>query len=199
MNLAQIVQKAARTSPELATEAASTQELVQQLHRDIRTTSYLLHPPLLDENGLSSALSWYFEGLRERSGLEIAFSIPEQFSRLPRDMELVVFRLIQECLTNVHRHSNGKNASIVISRESDRVLLEVRDDGKGMSPEKLAEVQTRGSGVGIRGMRERLRQFEGTLTIESDAYGTRVLATIPVPKSASPDSQGKTEPMPASV
>jgi signal transduction histidine kinase len=108
----------------------------------------------------------------------------EDFGRLPGDMELVVFRLIQECLTNIHRHADSKTASIRITRDADQVTVEVRDQGMGMPPERLAQVQTGVSGVGIRGMRERLRQFKGEMKIRSDSSGTRISVTIPVPKNA---------------
>jgi PAS domain S-box-containing protein len=186
INLAQLVQNTARRAPELAGEAERIQETVQQLHREIRTTSYLLHPPLLDETGLQSAVSWYVQGLPERSGLEVRLDIPEDFGRLPSDMELVVFRLVQECLTNIHRHSESKTASIRMVRESNWVTLDIRDQGKGMSSTRLAEVQAGSSGLGIRGMRERLRQFDGSLNIESGDSGTRVFARIPVTKTESP-------------
>jgi signal transduction histidine kinase len=198
MSLAQFAQKTGRKAPEFADDAEQIQETVQQLHREIRTTSYLLHPPLLDENGLYSAVSWYVQGLRERSGLEVHLDISKDFGRLSREMELVIFRLVQECLTNIHRHSASKAASIRISRESNQIILEIRDQGKGMSRERLAEIQSGRSGVGISGMRERLRQFEGTLNIESDSSGTLVFVTIPVPKAATPEDQGTTEPLQAS-
>jgi signal transduction histidine kinase len=185
-----------RNAPELATEAEQIQATVQQLHHEIRTTSYLLHPPLLDENGLYSAISWYLDGLQERSGLEVQLDIPKEFGRLPRDMELVIFRLVQECLTNIHRHSESKTASIRVAREPNRICLEIEDRGKGMSPVRLAEIQSGRSGVGISGMRERLRRFEGTLKIESDSSGTRISATIPLPKTLSPEHQSKAEPLP---
>jgi signal transduction histidine kinase len=193
INLAQLAQNAGRSAPELATDAEQIQETVQQLHREIRTTSYLLHPPLLDESGLYSAISWYVQGLQERSGLEVRLDCSEKFGRLPRDMELVIFRLVQECLTNIHRHSGSKSASIRLSQEANQIILEVRDQGKGMAADRLAEVQSGRSGVGITGMRERLRQFEGTLEIESGDLGTRVFATIPAAKSASIDAQNKDE------
>ena len=199
MNLVQLVQKAGRSAPELATEAETVQEMVQQLHRDIRTTSYLLHPPLLDESGLHSALSWYTQGLVERSGLQIDLEISQDFGRLPEDMELVVFRLVQECLTNIHRHSGGKTASIRIAREPNQVTVEVRDQGKGMSQERLAEVQSGASGVGIRGMRERLSQFRGDMKIASDSSGTRIFVTIPVPKIAIPEDESKPESLQATI
>ena len=187
ISLGQLLQKTGRIAPGLATEAEQIQETVQQLHREIRTTSYLLHPPLLDDSGLSSAIRWYLDGLQERSGLEVRLNITKDFGRLPREMELVIFRLVQECLTNIHRHSESKTASILIARDVDQITLDIRDQGKGMSSERLAEIQSGRSGVGIGGMRERLRQFEGIMNIESDSSGTRVLATIPLPKIASAD------------
>ena len=198
MSLAQLVQNAGRSAPELATEAEMIQETVQQLHRELRTASYLLHPPLLDETGLYSALSWYVQGLTERSGLDLSLDIPERFGRLPQDMELAVFRLVQECLTNVHRHSGSKTASIRVAREGDKVAVTVEDQGKGMTPARLAEIQSQGSGVGIRGMRERLRQFQGTMIVESDSSGTRILVTIPLPKAGGPEQTGA-EPVSALV
>jgi PAS domain S-box-containing protein len=183
MDLARVIQKAERNAPNIAAEIEPIQERVQQLHREIRTASYLLHPPLLDENGLYSAITWYVQGLLDRSGLDIHLDIPQEFGRLPRDMELVIFRLVQECLTNIHRHSESKTASIRMARESTQISLDIRDQGKGMSPPRLEEVRAGRSGVGIRGMRERLRQFGGIMNIESSDSGTRILVTIPVPKA----------------
>src|SRR5580700_2230857 len=199
IGLAELVQKAGRSAPELASEAEQIQETVQQLHREIRTTSYLLHPPLLDENGLYSAISWFLQGLLERSGLEVQLDISKEFGRLPRDMELVIFRLVQECLTNIHRHSESETASIRIVRELNQITLDIRDQGKGMSPARLAEIQLGRSGVGIAGMRERLRQFDGTMNIESDSSGTRICAAIPLRKAASPEDQSKAEPLQATA
>jgi signal transduction histidine kinase len=163
------------------------------LTSEIRTNSYLLHPPLLDEEGLQSAISWYVRGLAERSGLEIAFKISDRFGRLPRDMELAVFRLVQESLTNIHRHSGSKRATIEVFRTPEHVLLEVRDEGKGISREKLAEIQSRGAGFGIRGMRERARQFDGEITIESDGTGTLFRVTIPMSKKEVAVEETKTQ------
>jgi signal transduction histidine kinase len=182
MSLAQLVEKAGRSSPELATEAETIRELMQQLHREIRTTSYLLHPPLLDENGLSSALSWYIDGLRERSDVVISLFVSEEIGRLSGDTELVIFRVVQECLTNIHRHSGSKTASISLARDSDAIVVEVRDSGRGISAQKLAELQYGGSGVGIGGMRERVRQLGGEMKIDSDGSGTKVSLTVPAQK-----------------
>ena len=186
INLAQLVHDMERVAPKLAKEGEKIQELVQQLHREIRTTSYLLHPPLLDETGLRSALSWYVQGLVERSGLAIDLDVSEDLGRLPADMELAVFRLVQESLTNVHRHSGSKTARIRIGREANGVCVEVRDQGHGIASGRLAEIQSNGSGLGIRGLRERLWQFGGELKIESNASGTSVLARIPFAKADRP-------------
>ena len=169
-------------------DVQNTEELVQHLAREIRTTSYLLHPPLLDETGISSALSWYVQGLAERSGsLEIDLQVaPIIFGRLPSEMEIVIFRLVQECLTNIHRHSGSKTALIRVEREENTIHVKVEDHGKGMSPERLAAIQSQGTGVGIRGMRERVRHLHGDLVIESDGSGTKVYATLPLTTLLSP-------------
>ena len=193
MNLSTLIRKAQEEAPELAESAEETRELVHQLTNEIRTNSYLLHPPLLDEEGLQSAISWYVRGLTERSGLEIAFKISERFGRLPREMELAIFRLVQESLTNIHRHSGSKRATIEISRTPEQVLLEVRDEGKGISREKLADIQSRGAGFGIRGMRERARQFNGEMAIESSGKGTLFRVTIPVSKKEAAIEEQKTQ------
>jgi len=178
MTVARLAEDAKHNPTQLAAGFEDAQALVQDLTQEIRTASYLLHPPLLDESGLSSALDWYVQGLAERSGLEIDLKIGEEVERLPPEMELVIFRLVQECLTNIHRHSGSKTAMIRISREGDRIHVLVHDDGKGMSQDRLAEIQSKGSGVGIRGMRERVRQFQGELTVESNALGTTISATF---------------------
>jgi len=187
MNIARIAQHAKENSLQLAEDADDSQRLVQQLSQEIRTMSYLLHPPLLDETGLSEALRWYCQGLMERSGLDISLSIPKDFGRLSREMELVMFRLVQECLTNIHRHSGSKNAVIRVAREEESICLEVHDEGKGISPERLSQIQSQGSGVGMRGMRERVNQFGGQMNVESNGTGTRILFRFPF--QASPASQ----------
>ncbi|MGC1373847.1 MAG: sensor histidine kinase, partial [Candidatus Sulfotelmatobacter sp.] len=178
----QLVSEAEGNAPDLAKRGRELQALIQQLHREVRTASYLLHPPLLDEAGLASALDWYAQGLMERSGLSIVLDISRDFGRLPGDMELVIFRLVQECLTNIHRHSGSKTAAIRVLNDGDAVRVQVRDEGIGIPPELLAKVQAGGSGVGIRGMQERLRQFRGAMEIVSNGSGTSVIARIPVEK-----------------
>ena len=177
MNLAHLGE--VKNNPaQLAKAIEEADALVRNLTQELRTTSYLLHPPLLDESGVLSALSWYAQGLKERSGLDIELRSAEHVGRLPQEMELVIFRFVQEALTNVHRHSGSKTALILIDRDGDKVTVEVRDNGKGISPERLAQIQTRGTGVGIRGMRERLLRFNGELSIQSDGSGTRISATL---------------------
>ena len=126
-------------------------------------------------------MKWYVEGFAERSNVDITLNIPDNLGRLCRDVELVVFRIVQECLTNIHRHSDSKNAEIRLGISDGIISVTVRDNGKRMSVERLAEIRSNASGVGIRGMRERLRQLGGEISIESDASGTTVLASLPVP------------------
>jgi PAS domain S-box-containing protein len=182
MTLARIEDEAKRDPAQLSQTVKDARELIEALSQEIRTTSYLLHPPMLDEFGLSSALGLYLEGLQQRSGLSIELNIPSDFGRLAPEVELAIFRLVQECLTNIHRHSGSKTAVIRIIREPDKIYAEVQDHGKGMSPERFAEVQSQGAGVGvgIRGMRERVRQAHGELTVDSNALGTTITAIFPV-------------------
>jgi PAS domain S-box-containing protein len=184
MSLAMASQHAPQESAGLAKHLEESEALAQQLSQEIRTMSYLLHPPLLDETGLSEALRWYIQGLSERSGLEITLDVPEDFTRLSREMELVMFRLVQESLTNIHRHSDSKSAVIRLRRNTDNVSLEVQDHGKGISAEKLSEIQSQGSGVGIRGMRERARHFGGHMMIESSCKGTKISFQFPLSGNA---------------
>jgi PAS domain S-box-containing protein len=196
MEVDQLLQKASN-SPGLAADIEQIRETVRLLHSEIRTTSYLLHPPLLDESGVQAAISWYAAGLTERTGLPIDLEIPDNLGRLPRDLELVLFRFIQEAVTNIHRHSGAKKAWISISRSEGQVTAEVRDDGTGMSPDRLTQIRSGGSGVGIRGMRERIRQFQGSMQIDSDTTGTKIAVAIPIPEDqdakSSRDQEVKTQ------
>jgi len=193
MNLAEI-NRQARKNPLLAEALEDTQNLVQQLNREIRTTSYLLHPPLLDENGLCQAIQWYMRGLMERSGLEIELDISEDFGRLPADLELAVFRIVQESLTNIHRHSGSKTAVIRLTRGAECVRLEIQDHGKGISAEKLAAIKAQRTGVGITGMRERIRHFKGEMDIQSNGTGATILVTLPLSGTPTSGSEGILQP-----
>jgi len=191
MTLAQLAHNVERAAPNVLAQIEEAQGIIEQLNRDIRTTSYLLHPPLLDECGLASALAWYTEGLAQRSGLEIRLDLADDFGRISREMELVIFRVVQESLTNIHRHSGASRALIRVAQVNENICVDIEDNGNGMSSDKLKEVQSGSFGVGIRGMRERLRQFQGTLKIESNASGTRISALIPV--SLTVDADRKTD------
>jgi PAS domain S-box-containing protein len=183
MNLTPLESEHGRTSPGAAKAVAESLRLVNELSKDLRTISHLLHPPLLDEVGLSSALRLFLEGFTERSEIKIDFAFPDDFGRLSQDSETAVFRVVQECLTNVHRHSGSPVAKIRIARSNGHVYVEVQDRGKGIPPEKRAAMDSVGMpGVGIRGMRERLRQLGGNLEIKSSGEGTIVVAELPATK-----------------
>ena len=157
--------------------------LIEQASQEIRTISHLLHPPLLDVMGLESALRWYVDGYSERSKITVEMKLTPGFSDgLPRDFALSLFRIVQECLTNIHRHSESASARIVVERSTGEVTLEIKDDGKGMPPEIQSKISCgESSGVGLRGIRERIRQFGGRLDVHADHRGTRVIATLPLP------------------
>jgi PAS domain S-box-containing protein len=171
-----------RIRARLKQRIAETKDIVERLTQEIRTASYLLHPPLLDDAGLGPTLRWYVEGLTERSNLQIELTVPRNFGRLPREMELAVFRVVQECLTNVMRHSESRVAEIRVAREGGDVCVRVLDRGKGIGAERLASIQAGGAGVGIGGMRDRVGQLGGELKVESDGKGTRVEVRIPEEK-----------------
>jgi PAS domain S-box-containing protein len=169
------------SSPPTA-EQDECSHLLRECVKEVRTISYLLYPPMLEEMGLKSAILWYLEGFSKRSGIETTFNIPDDFQRLSRDIELVLFRVLQEGLTNVQRHSGSARADVTISRSDENVVLEVTDRGKGL-PIAILEKGDKdwmGSlGVGLRGMSERLRQIGGSLDITSNENGTQVRAMVP--------------------
>jgi signal transduction histidine kinase len=184
MNLSAVGSEIERLS-KTASLVADSATLVNDMSTDIRTISYLLHPPLLDEAGLSSALTWYVKGFSERSKIEVDLDIPEDFGRLPRDLETAVFRIVQECLTNIHRHADSPVAKVRIAQRDGHIRVEVQDKGKGISQQERAEIVSSVNGtpgVGIRGMRERLRQLGGTLDLSSDGEGkgTLIAARLPI-------------------
>jgi PAS domain S-box-containing protein len=181
MNTARIAAEKANLGSDAARSAEENLSLIMQISNDIRTVSYLLHPPLLEEMGLRAALEWYVEGFAERSKIAVIQDLQLGVERLPDDVELCLFRVAQECLTNIHRHSGSAKAEIRLVQENGNVHLEVRDEGKGIPPEKQQALNTYGTlGVGFGGMRERLRQLSGTLQVRSNGNGTTVIATIPL-------------------
>jgi PAS domain S-box-containing protein len=183
MNLANC-RRLAASNPDLAAALSETDTYVRQLTKEIRTTSYLLHPPLLDEIGIAAALRVYVDGLGQRGDLAITLNAPEDMERLPHHIELAAFRVVQECLTNIHRHSGSKTADICIARTNGTITVSVRDTGRGIPSDKLAEINAGGTSVGIVGMRERVKQLKGEMKIDSDAGGTTVTIRLPVPHAA---------------
>ena len=165
---------------------AEAVQLLDESIAETRTISHLLHPPLLDEAGLSSAARWYLEGFAQRSGIEVKVDLPEDAGRLPKPVALGLFRVLQESLTNIHRHSNSAKAEVALELYPDQVLLKIRDYGKGFPPELLENFQTDGTnaGVGLAGMRERTRELGGQLSIERCAPGTAIFVTMPLPERA---------------
>jgi PAS domain S-box-containing protein len=180
MNLSALHRHANHLDARVSRLAAESRELADDLSREIRTMSYLLHPPLLDESGLASALQWYVDGFSQRSKIPVELDLPQDLGRLPRELELVVFRVVQEGLTNIHRHSGSPSARIHLTRSDTGIQFEISDRGKGIHPEKQLQMTTAKAGVGIRGMEERVRQFRGTLQIHSDSNGTKVLVVLPM-------------------
>ena len=185
MNLAKFSKEVEESSPQLSRQLVESRELAQSVSDELRTTSYLLHPPLLDEMGLQAGLRWYIEGFKERSNIDVRLNLPENLQRLPPDLELMIFRVVQEGLTNIHRHSGSATAAICLCNSTENLTLEIRDQGTGIPIDKRADVAGLGTaGVGLRGMRERVKGFGGELEISSDGTGTLVRAVIPFRASA---------------
>jgi signal transduction histidine kinase len=160
-------------TPNAARLLGESQELVQEISTQIRTISHLLHPPLLDEAGLGAALRIYVDGFSQRSKVGTSLDVPEDLPRLSRDLEISIFRIVQECLTNIHKHAGAKSVAISIHHSPNAVLLSVVDDGKGMPDGHV-------SGVGLRGMEERVRQLQGRFQMTSSSQGTTVTVRMPV-------------------
>jgi signal transduction histidine kinase len=183
MNSSLIEAEAHKLTPQAANRVSENAALTQEAIKQVRTISHLLHPPLLDEVGLASALSWYVDGFSDRSKVDVKLEMPQGLSGLSKEMELVIFRLVQESLTNVHRHSGSHTARIRIVQDEACLRVEIEDAGKGFRYE--AERTSRANaGVGLRGMQERLRHHGGTLHIRSNARGTLVTAILPIAHSA---------------
>ncbi|MGA8503666.1 MAG: PAS domain-containing protein [Candidatus Sulfotelmatobacter sp.] len=172
-----MLKKSAQPAEEEWTQASS---IVDRAIQQVRTMSHLLHPPLLDEVGLLSALSWYVEGLTKRSGIEISLEVqPRDFPRLSADVETAVFRIVQEALTNVFRHSEASKVWITLAQKEENLVVAVRDDGKGVD-KRIIELQPDSVGVGIGGMKQRAREFGGELRLTNVHPGTLVELTIPL-------------------
>jgi signal transduction histidine kinase len=173
MDISSIARKSQANASVLA-QTDQCREMLDKLSQEIRTTSYLLHPPLLDELGLASALGWYVDGLN------LTLEVPEAIPRLESNLELTAFKVVQECLTNVYRHSGSETACVGVTVEDGKLTVIVADKGKGMPKAKSATARTQGSGVGMLGMRERLREVDGTMDIRSNEAGTRIRFDFPL-------------------
>jgi len=181
MNLGAVAEDLGRLMKTAGTVADSA-SMVRQMSDDIRTMSYLLHPPLLDEMGLAPALRWYVEGFAERSKIAVDLECSNNFGRFSREVETAIFRIVQECLINIHRHSGSPTAAITVSWSDNYVRLDIRDNGKGITTEMRKQMESGGTlGVGVRGMRERVSQLGGNLKISSEGTGTgtRIVVLLP--------------------
>jgi signal transduction histidine kinase len=170
----------ARTQP--AAELLAAIQLLDQSIAETRTISHLLHPPLLDEVGFSSAARWYVQGFSERSGIDVKLEMPDDLGRLPRDFELGLFRILQESLTNIHRHSKSAKAEVRLQSLPGELILQVKDYGSGIPQDLLKRFRTKGAafGIGLSGMRERVRELHGHLDIQSSPTGTLISVKLPL-------------------
>jgi len=176
---------------DLAEDLAECVRLTDESIKEVRTVSYLLYPPMLEEMGLKSAIPWYLSGFSSRSGIKTTLKTQEHFGRLPTEAELAMFRVLQESLTNVHRHSGSETAEVRLMKENGNAVLEVEDKGKGFNSallEQGSEDWMGALGVGVRGMNERMRQLKGKLEIITKEGGTLVRAIIPVGHGREPQT-----------
>ena len=187
MNHATVQSESGRLSPRAAHSLQENADMVEEVSKQIRTISYLLHPPLLDEAGLEPALRCFVDGFAKRSDIAVSLQISPNLGRLPQEPEICIFRVVQECLTNVHRHSGSRTAAVRVTREKTYVRVEIEDTGKGMSLPASRLGTSTPAGVGVLGMRERLRNLGGTLDIRSSNEGTHLTAVLPTPRSDSSD------------
>jgi len=179
MRVEQIAKEVSTGAPNVQEELAECSEWLRKIESEIRTLSYVLHPPLLDQIGLVPALKWYIEGFSKRSGLNVQIDVRSKIPRLNVEEETALFRIVQESLTNVLRHSGSPEAYVRIGLENDSLCVSIEDKGQGIKRDRANEPKAP-LGVGIAGMRGRLSLVQGTLDIQSDEQGTKVNATVPV-------------------
>ncbi len=185
MNLARLYESLPKNRRLVRTLWRTSAELTEAAAREVRTMSYLMHPPLLDEAGLAPALRWYARGFAERSKILVRVDLAENFGRVSRELEITVFRVVQEALTNVHRYSGSGTARIRIWRDERELHAEVQDEGCGLAIAGVAGGSHTPPGVGIAGMRERVQQLNGTFDIDSvPGKGTTVRITLPIDRGA---------------
>src|SRR6266496_4261105 len=175
-----------RNDPRISGKVSDSAALADQVISEVRTLSYLLHPPMLDEAGLASAVEWYVRGFSQRSKIAVSLDVDPEIRRFPRDVETAIFRIIQECMVNIHRHSGSRRAFVSLRTTDSGDSLTIRDEGNGISAEILRKFEegTGDLGVGIGGMCERARQLGGSITIRRADPGTLVEVHLPVPKQA---------------
>src|ERR1700691_477460 len=186
MNLSALLRPDSGIADSVRARISDSMDMAKLCTSEIRTMSYLLHPPLLDGMGLLTAISWYAEGFAERSGIRVDLEIPETFARLPSEIETALFRVVQQSLANIHRHSGSSVALIRINVEADAVRVEIRDEGRGISPAVLAGFHsgTRLLGVGMAGMRERIRDLGGVFEVRSSVKGSSIHVSLLLSASA---------------
>jgi PAS domain S-box-containing protein len=190
MCLSMVEREAEKLSERPRRNLSDSLRLVRELSQELRTMSHLLHPPLLDEAGLESALRWFVEGFAQRSGIDVDLELAPEVGRLSNEMEIAVFRIVQESLANVHRHSGSKTAQVRVVRDGERVTLEIQDQGRGLTANGgSAASEPAMPGVGIQGMRERVRQLGGNFEIKSSRGSTVVRAAIPLPAAENARSE----------
>ncbi|MGA9884270.1 MAG: ATP-binding protein [Candidatus Acidiferrales bacterium] len=182
MMLDNVLEREDELSPEVRRLVSECAAINKRITEEVRTLSYLLHPPLIDELGLGPAVKWYIEGFSRRSGMEVPVEVEPDFPRMSAEAEIALFRILQESLTNVHRHSGSSRVQVNLHSKDDEIVLEIRDFGKGVSPEVLSSAAPKVAlGVGILGMRERVRQLSGRLEIVShENQGTLVAVHLPL-------------------
>ena len=192
MNLSVLKEKGDNFAPEKrAALLADSLQLVQQSSSETRTISHLLHPPLLDEAGFDSAARWYVDGFTLRSKISVALEISSDVGRLPRKTELVLFRALQECLTNIHKHSGSTRVIVKLEKRGSFIDFSVQDNGRGIPASVLSEFQTTGggSGIGLMGLRERVNDLNGEFKVESNASGTQIHVILPFTEPGTSPSQ----------
>jgi signal transduction histidine kinase len=190
MNLA-VLRDLSQKQPALMELIKDLDSLTNEALQEVRTSSYLLHPPLLDEAGFASAARWFVDGFAKRSGIDVTCDIPQQFERPAEHCELVLFRVLQESLTNVHRHSGASSASVLLVSDDSHLTLEISDNGGGIPEERLARLRESAdhSGVGLAGMRERVRELGGDFEIRSNPHGTTVSVRLLLAAGGSPAAE----------
>jgi signal transduction histidine kinase len=189
LNLSRLQRRDGEPSPQNQPLLSESLDLTDRAITEVRTISHLLHPPLLDELGLHSAARWYAEGFAKRSGIQVELHLTDIVERLPKEIELALFRVLQESLTNIHRHANASQVDISVDCTDDDVILCINDNGQGIQRRILDRFRGgEAGGIGLAGMRERLAELGGALEVDSNSNGTQVRATLPTrecdPKSA---------------